>query len=292
MQLDLFAPPPPAPRTTWLEPATDAHGQAIETIGYGSANDRHGMKPHYFIDLQKDTATGLWASRIDYGYGDGGGGGPFREATYPTRDDALIDALRRCIQSCARAIANTPHGETAKAKMWTKIVHWACASSPKAVMFGGPDLVAEFNEALDIYRASAERRRAAWQAVHDLKDKADSAMREAGLFGYSGSQDAGLIRNPDASDSSGAGSDPEGHARQWPGHWYITGHAPDALSIEVEPRTGQADSPTIARALQQLREVTGVDVALIDETAPAPYSRHGNWTWGNRASPYGQEAGL
>jgi hypothetical protein len=127
---------------------------------------------------------------------------------------------------------------------------------------------------------------------HSFKDEADAAMREAGLFGYSGGQDAGLICNPDAPQSGGAGADPEGHALQWPGHWYIAGHAPDALRIEIEPRTGQSESPAVARALQLLREATGADVQLVDETKPAPYSRHGSWTWGKNACPYGQEAGI
>ncbi|MFY9350647.1 MAG: hypothetical protein WBL20_17135 [Sphingobium sp.] len=292
-QFDLFAPPapPPAVRSIYPQPAADSDGATIETLGYGKPSDRYSMKPHWIVDLRGDPATGKWASRTAYGYGDGGGSGPFRDAIHDSRDEALEAELRRCIRQAARAIANAGDDKR-QLKLWTAIAQWATAANPRPGTLGGPDLVGEFADRLAIERASTARRQAAWAAVHAIKEKAESAMREAGLWAYSGGQDAGLIRNPDAPACGGAAADPEGHALQWPGHWFITGHAPDALRIEVEPRTGQSDSPSILRAVDLLRAATGVDVQLVDETKPAPYSRHGTWTWGKDATPYGQEAGL
>lgn len=136
---------------------------------------------------------------------------------------------------------------------------------------------------LDLFTIAQDTREArhaaAVRAVDALAQQADRAMRAAGLWGYSGSWDAGLVSNPEPMEWHAAGVDPIGHARKWPATWHICGHAPDALRIELRPRTGQRDAPVTLQALETLRAAAQAPVDLEDEQRPAPYHCHGMWTW-------------
>ncbi|APL94072.1 hypothetical protein SIDU_05900 [Sphingobium indicum B90A] len=136
---------------------------------------------------------------------------------------------------------------------------------------------------LDLFAPVAPKhdRGAALHAVDDLADAINSAMLEAGLYAYSGSWDAGLVINPDAPESRGAGVDPEAHARQWPATWHICGHRPDALFVEVRPRTGQRLSGTVKAVLEVMANVPGANARLESEQHPAPYHSYGMWRWGD-----------
>lgn len=123
-------------------------------------------------------------------------------------------------------------------------------------------------------------RGAALKAVGDLAASIDAAMQAAGLYAYSGSWDAGFVINHSAPSSPGAGSDPVAHATQWPATWHICGHSPDALFVEVRPRTGQRDSAAVHATLAVMAAIAGVDVQLESETHPAPYHCYGMWRWG------------
>jgi hypothetical protein len=114
-----------------------------------------------------------------------------------------------------------------------------------------------------------------------LCDRINAAMLAAGLYAYSGSWDAGLVINRDAPESIGAGADPVAHAVQWPATWHICGHSPEALFVEVRPRTGQRDSATVQAVMAAMAAVPGVDARLESETHPAPYHSYGIWRWGD-----------
>lgn len=135
---------------------------------------------------------------------------------------------------------------------------------------------------LDLFAAKPRYDRgAALHAVGDLVRAVDDAMRAAGLWAYSGSWDAGLVINRDASESPGAGADPVAHAVQWPATWHVCGHSPDALFIEVRPREGQRDSDAVKTALAVMAVVPGANPRLGSETNPAPYHCYGMWRWGD-----------
>ena len=124
-------------------------------------------------------------------------------------------------------------------------------------------------------------RGAALRAVGELAASIDAAMRDAGLWAYGGSWDAGLVINRDAPSSPGAGADPVAHAHQWPATWHICGHSPDALFVEVRPRDGQRGSATVKKILETISSVPGANVRLESEANPAPYHSYGMWRWGN-----------
>jgi hypothetical protein len=121
----------------------------------------------------------------------------------------------------------------------------------------------------------------ALQAVGKLAAAIDAAMQDANLWAYSGSWDAGLVINRDAPSSPGAGADPVAHAHQWPATWHICGHSPDALFVEIRPRSGQRDSARVRKTLETIARLPGVDVRLESEVSPAPYHCYGMWRWGD-----------
>lgn len=135
---------------------------------------------------------------------------------------------------------------------------------------------------LDMF-ATAPRydRGAALTAVCDLAAAIDEAMQAAGLWAYSGSWDAGLVINRAAPSSAGAGADPAAHALQWPATWHICGHSPDALFVEVRPRTGQRNSSTVMAVMDTMTAIPNAHPRLESETHPAPYHCYGMWRWGD-----------
>lgn len=120
----------------------------------------------------------------------------------------------------------------------------------------------------------------ALRAVGNLAASIDAAMQAAGLYAYSGSCDAGLIINRSAPQDEGAGADPVGHACRWPATWHICGHSPEALFVEVRPRTGQRDSATVKAVLDAMAAIAGAQPRLESEEHPAPYHCYGMWRWG------------
>jgi len=135
---------------------------------------------------------------------------------------------------------------------------------------------------LDLFATPAPKydRGAALRAVGELAHAIDEAMQQAGLWAYSGSWDAGLVINREAVPSPGAGADPVAHAAQWPATWHICGHSPEALFVEVRPRTGQRDSATVKAVLDVMANVSGANPRLESEQHPAPYHCFGMWRWG------------
>lgn len=85
----------------------------------------------------------------------------------------------------------------------------------------------------------------------------------------------------------------DAHAAQWPATWHICGHSPDALFVEVRPRTGQRDSVTVKAVLDVMASVPGANPRLESEQHPAPYHCYGMWRWGEgwiaTDDPYGPD---
>lgn len=130
-----------------------------ETVMIGDPARR---KPYYAIDLL--LMDDGWHVRRDYGYGNGGGGGPFGYLAYPNRDDALTSELRRLLDSMARDVATGRTGAEAYPQAWAQ---WAISLVPLD-LFGGADLASEYAAMIAKYRARNVLRCAAIRAASDM----------------------------------------------------------------------------------------------------------------------------
>jgi hypothetical protein len=282
-QLSLFdAPaPPPVPAMlasvdTWTAQkaridAALAAGKP-EVLLWGKRDGYRGT--FYQIKILRDGRTFMTSE--DSATPTSGGGGPYYGA-HASRDAALLHVLRAKLHRCATTAAGG-YGD-ADAKIARAIAAWCIEQAPP-VLFGGEDLEPVWRDLLTVATAKEQRRRAALNAVHEVCEQANAAMNEAGLYGFSGSWDAGLVSNADAPCSGGAGADPVGHAVRWPARWIISGEAPHALCIHIEPRTGQSDSAAVLATVEALRGALSIPVIVDDEEpVTGPYCQSSRWTW-------------
>lgn len=130
-----------------------------ETIMIGDPAHR---KPYYSIDLL--LMDDGWHVRRDYGYPNGGGGGPFGREAYRNRDDALISEARQLLDGIARDVATGRSGAEAYPPAWAQ---WAISLVPLD-LFGGADLASEYAAMIAKYRARNELRCAAIRAAKDM----------------------------------------------------------------------------------------------------------------------------
>ncbi|MGR4893363.1 hypothetical protein ACIPPQ_20250 [Sphingopyxis sp. LARHCG72] len=119
-------------------------------------------KPYYSIGLL--LMDDGWHVRRDYGYPNGGGGGPFGREAYPTRDDALVSEARQLLDGLARDAATGRTGAEAYPATWAQ---WAINLVPLD-LFGGADLASEYAEMIAKYRVRNELRCAAIRAANDM----------------------------------------------------------------------------------------------------------------------------
>jgi hypothetical protein len=255
----------------WLEAdhASLAAGTS-ERISWGS--EKLTDQRSYVLDLWHGDLGWRW--RGEYQFACMGGMGQYSLEIYETRAAAMLAAFRRRLRENANLIAVWRDNEGDRRKA-NDLTSWIIKNA-NPVDFGGVNLREEYETMLADEVAREKRRGIALRAAHAASKAVDDILRALNLWGYSGASDTGLIYNPDNDGWAGRCEDRESHAKAWPGHWSVGGHAPDRLTLNFYPSQGQSSNPAYLRAIEAVREGQGCPVILHDEGWSYPLA---SWTW-------------
>lgn len=134
----------------------------VETLMWGKKGALASAK---FWELRLVRRAAEWSVDGDYAMPNQGGYSGLGNRTFPSRDEALIAALRAQLGRVAKHLAVYRDGDSmyGKAADWRGLASWCIQQSPPPLM-GGPDLEAEYAEMRQTYTAREELRCAAIRA--------------------------------------------------------------------------------------------------------------------------------